>query len=225
MTTLDVLDEILLNDLSIEAFTFIEFPKQQLLQEQIQFTQNETSQFEKALIIRNNLHLPFWDSLMLTFFNNSKYSIELLKAAQKHNHSMQKIVTQDIQSIKTLTSNNPNINIAINSLVKTKANTQRHIPLFDFHIPINSENKKVVLSVLDVLGLKSGYVLESGESYHYIGVKLLEHNEFQNLLHQALLFAPIIDRAWIAHQLLEGSCSLRVGNKHGVTPKLIEKIT
>lgn len=41
-------------------------------------------------------------------------------------------------------------------------------------------------------------------------MKILTQPEFEKFLGTALLLAPIVDRAYIAHQLIEGRCALRL---------------
>ena len=84
-----------------------------------------------------------------------------------------------------------------------------HLPMLDFHCRASSDNDALVVAVLKELGLQ-GYVAKSGRSYHYYGRRLMSEQDLITMLGRALLYSPIIDRAWIAHQLLERSCGLRI---------------
>lgn len=224
MNTLDVLREIITNNKEIESYLFYYFPKQKLLQDEITFNKIEDIQFNEAIAIRNKYNLPFWDSIMLTYFNREETSDKILKCALRHNELKDGLWTNNIDSIFNKLISDNNINIAFNSKVKLKSRVYKHIPLLDFHIPISKTNQSIVNKVIRLLGFSKGYILESGESYHFIGTELLDDNELISFLSKALLFAPIIDRAWIAHQLLEKASSLRISYKHNTLPKLIHKI-
>lgn len=222
MNTLDVIEEIITSNANIKSVTFHEFPKQKLLQNQIEFSDIEERQFEEAMKIRNTYNLPFWDSMMLTYFNKEKTSNNILKCALRHNSHSKEIKSRDIDSIKSRIIDNPDENIAFNSKVTLLNGDVKHLPLLDFHIPVNENNQKQVEKILELLDLKSGYIMISGESYHYIGNQLMDESSLFIFLSKALLFSPIIDKSWIAHQLLEHSCSLRVTLKHNIEPKLIK---
>lgn len=102
--------------------------------------------------------------------------------------------------------------------------TTRHIPMIDFHIPSSSSNLHVVEDVCDALGMKQGYIVDSGASFHFIGDRLLTQEELMRLLIDALLFCPIVDGVWISHQLRERSCSLRIDRKNGVETHVAKRL-
>jgi hypothetical protein len=113
---------------------------------------------------------------------------------------------------------------AVNSKVQMTDGTEKHIPMIDFHIAASSRNLPVVLDVCDVLGLRKGFLFESGASYHYIGLDPVAEDDLMNILIDALLFCPIVDGAWISHQLKEKSCSLRIDRKNGLDTKVVKCI-
>jgi hypothetical protein len=86
----------------------------------------------------------------------------------------------------------------------------RHLPMADFHMFKSAPNQRVVEVVAQRLFPRGGVLLESGESYHGYGAELLSEAEFRRFLGKALLCAPIVDRAYLAHQLIEGRCALRL---------------
>lgn len=225
MITIDIL-KILAADNNIGAYIFHSFPKKQLLQDKIEINKFEEKQIKKALKIRDEYRLPFWDSVMLTFFQNENPSLELLKASQFHNprNDTFAVKKEDLDMFWRECNENKEISYAINSQVILPNGGKAHIPLIDFHIPLNRNNEFIVEEVIRILNLGTGYILNSGESYHYIGSQILTWDSLLTLLSKGLLFSPIIDRAWVAHQILERSCSLRIGKKHGTYPTLIKKI-
>ena len=80
----------------------------------------------------------------------------------------------------------------------------------------------MVVSSLKLLK-QPGALLSSGKSYHFYGANLLTDEDLRIFLGRALLFAPITDKTWIAHQLIEGSCALRISSRkdYGGPPKII----
>lgn len=224
MTSIEIIEEIISTNNNIESFRFTRFPKQRLLQNQIEFNELELKHFNEAIEIRDKYRLPFWDSIMLTYFFKKETSDNILKAALRHNSPIENIDTSSISDIKRILKNDPFDNVAFNSRVILRNGEIRHIPLLDFHIPVTAESIIQIKKVLCLLGMNNGYIINSGESYHFIGNKLLNEDEFLNFLSKSLFFSPIIDRAWIAHQLIERSCSLRISLKHGIVPQLINRI-
>ncbi len=222
MNTINIIKEILINNQEIEYIYIHNYPSQQLLQCVISFTENDINHFNKAMEIRDKYHLPFWDSIMLSSFYEERYSKNFFKYATHHN-TKDKFLIINRDKIDEFIYNNSLINIAFNSKIILSNMETKHIPLFDFHIPVNNTNLNIIKTVLKELNIKSGYIVNSGESYHFIGNYYIDYNEYKTILYKALFFSPIIDKNWIAHQLIEESSSLRIGYKHNILPILIEK--
>ena len=94
----------------------------------------------------------------------------------------------------------------------------------DFNICVSEDGLTKVNKILTLLGVKQGYLMDSGSSYHFIGSEPMPVDEYHAFLYKSLLFAPITDGRWIAHQLINGNSNLRIGEKNGVSPQLICKI-
>ena len=109
-----------------------------------------------------------------------------------------------------------------NSRVRLFDGAEAHIILLDFSISVSVEHTEVVKESLSRLGIMHGYILDSGSSYHYIGTDIVSGSDYRKILYYAYLLSPITDGRWIAHQLLEGSCNLRVGEENKHIPTLIE---
>lgn len=221
MNTLDILKEILISNSEISSYQFHTFPTKSLLQDIIELDEKEEKMVSNALNIREKYRLPFWDSIMLSFFGNENYSKAILHQALYHNKRQTFL---EISRIDFLSDNffiNKKERLAINSKVVLQNKKIVHMPMLDFHIPVSEFNFKIIRDVLIELKVISGYILNSGESYHFIGDYYIDEKSLIDFLANALFFAPIIDRAWIGHQILERSCSLRIDKKHGVYPEMI----
>ncbi len=58
-------------------------------------------------------------------------------------------------------------------------------------------------------------LIESECSYHLIGASLLTEREFAKFFGKAILFGPLVDRNYVAHQLINGCAALRIVNPNG----------
>lgn len=223
MDTLDLVGKIFKDNPSINSFTFSKYPSQSIIQNELYLNEVDNEFIRDALRIRNDLNIPFWDSLMISFFERDNISEKLLSRALLHNQNVEKIKTLDTESVRIFLNEKPGDNLSLNSEVNFKNGSVKHLFLLDFHVYQSEKNLKLVTKILQILGLH-GYVLCSGASYHFISCAFFDLDSLINLLAKSLLFSPIIDRAWVAHQILERSCSLRVGEKHGITPTVIAEI-
>jgi hypothetical protein len=99
--------------------------------------------------------------------------------------------------------------VVLTSELEMTDGTVVHIPMLDFACPDSEQNLRVVERVLAELG-EPGAILASGSSFHFYGSQLLTEPERLRFLARALLFAPIVDSRWVAHDLLERASSLRI---------------
>lgn len=223
MDSLDVLNEIVSNNSEIDLLTFSKYSQRTLIQNEIELNKINNDFLSVALDIRRKYRLPFWDSLMLSFFDMENVPTEYLTSALVHNKNSEKIKTRNIEDIRQLLKRKPQESLSFNSEINFKNKTVKHLFLLDFHIYPSINNLKIVSDIICIMNMH-GFLLNSGESYHFISDSFIELESLINLLAKSLLFAPIVDRAWIAHQILERSCSLRVGEKHGIMPTVIKKV-
>lgn len=223
METLDILEIFLNEHPGVQSLTFCSYPKQVLIQNELALT-GATSHFvNSALKIREKYRLPFWDSLMLSFFDKKDVPEELLKRALLHNKNINKQRISNINIIRNLIDNNQCDNISLNSEIILKNGDIKHFFLIDFHVSQSENNLDTISKVIRLLQL-TGYILDSGQSYHFISDRFYVFDEMLDLLAKSLLYSPLIDRAWIAHQIMERSCSIRVGEKNSQRPYFIKKI-
>ena len=208
----------------IDTFYFFQLQKQWLIQDRITLEEKEIAHIDKALTIREELKLPFWDSVMLSTFNNPDFSEKILDAALCHRECTNLVEVKNDKSLYQHLVELKEEGFAWNSLIKLKNGDRKHFPMMDFHIPVSNDNLNVVKTVLKKFELRECMVLNSGESYHAISTNYTDEEQMMNILQRALFFSPIIDRLWIAHQMLNKSCSLRIGKKHGLVPEVVSVI-
>lgn len=215
--SMDIINMIINNYRNtITTITLIKFDNYNLIQERINSKGELEPIFNSAFRIREQYHLPFWDSFNLSLFNQSISDFSFFKEILFHNS------TKEIQEIEVekfiLSLNNIDTDdyLTFCSRVKVGEN-YKHFPLLDFHIPVNINNQKICIALIKQLGL-TGYLLDSGKSYHFYGDRLISEEELTFILSKTLLFAPIIDRAWISHQLIQRFCCLRISKKYDRLP-------
>ena len=226
LTTVEVIQKIVKENSSIQWINIHSYPDGPQLQERVKFNRIEEFHYSNALKLRKSYNVPFWDALMLSFYNKKEFSVEILENVL-NSHSkkgLQLVSRNDILHNKLLNLACSDENYAINSKVIVEENRIKHFLLLDFHIPENDKNQKVVEAILRILKVKSGFLLKSGKSYHFFGTELISTSTLTKFLGKCLFFTPIIDKTWIAHQLIERSCSIRFTRKNNLFPTVIEQI-
>jgi len=191
------------------------------IQERITMSKEEQALIEAGLRLRASHNLPFWDSVLLSTFNVTPVPVKLLQEVLHHQPLTQHcrvVKRKDLTAhyLRDLaTAVPPTRMLAMSSSLKLADGSIRHLPMLDFHCPASSENLSLVGEVVRKLAVGNGFVLKSNKSYHFYGRELLTANELKRFLGRALLFAPVVDRAWIAHQLIESACALRISANRG----------
>jgi hypothetical protein len=179
---------------------------------------------DKALELRKSTGLSFWDSalLELSFVPDA---IPLLDDAMTHvtfRGSERPLpwasaVASGLEQAcaQFLTPTGASLNIL--SEMRRHDGSICHLPMIDFGAASSVPNLRVVEAVAERLFPEGSVLLASGESYHAYGTQPLSDVEFRGFLGRALLFAPIVDRAYVAHQVIEGRCALRLTAGGGKT--------
>ena len=224
METIDIIHKLGISYPHIECFYLNSYPKQLLLQERIVLSEKENLLLEKALNMKRQYQMPFWDGMMLSAFDNPDFSENIFDAALIHRRCDEMIPVYNNEKLLDNLQQFRNGQIGWISMVKLSNGEYVHFPIFDFHIPVSSLNQNIVKRVSIKLGIKNGAIINSGESYHVIGYEYINYATYHDMLIKALFFSPIIDRLWVAHQLLNQSATLRIGKKNGFYPLVVELI-
>lgn len=86
----------------------------------------------------------------------------------------------------------------------------RHLPMLDFSVKeVRRGAEASVRRIIEELG-EPGLLVASGRSFHFFGARALTESSFREFLARALLFTPLTDERWIAHQLVGDMASLRI---------------
>lgn len=130
--------------------------------------------------------------------------------------------------------------VALSSRVKMRDGRLLHIPMIDFRARVEENGlcvcKEKLLSVIAEAAsgrILPGYLLCSGQSFHYIGLNLLTEDEFVEFAGFCLLcedgkdparFSPV-DRRWLGHSLIRKRFILRIfANQKRPEPYVVERI-
>jgi hypothetical protein len=230
----DVLPVLIGRLLQIAAVTIQEIRVPPSLQNRVRPLPELTPLVNTALQLRKTYDFPFWDALLLTAEREQNaVAEEILDGAGFHQPMTSAVHTKSLTAesltSRTLVQYAEKIgdgNIAvISSRVKLHNGMEAHLPLLDFSLPPSSANDKIVERIVVRLG-QGGYLLNSGNSYHFYGDELLNDTGYRKFLGAALLFSPLVDHRWIAHQLVEGAGALRISaGKNGFgLPRLVAEI-
>lgn len=219
--SIDVIKKIVTHETSIEKIQLVEFDNYELIQNRIDISEELKDVFNSALALREKYKIPFWDSFNVSLFNKELTKFDFFNDILFQNISRKTAFLARNEALNISSTNFQNYT-ALSSIVYVNSEIL-HMPLLDFHIPVNLNNETIAINVIKHLGLK-GYLLDSGKSYHFIGSMFLTEIDLKFVLYKALLFTPIIDRAWISHQLLQGYCCLRITKKYDRLPILVSII-
>lgn len=223
MNTTDVIRKIIKDYPKIKYVYIVEYGNQKdVKKDSNTWSSDDNALYEQALNLRRNIGLPFWQSVMLSSVNASNWSKVCLDACTRHNSlKYKKISVYDF-----LHSDFTYERVGISSRVILSDLSEMHIPFIDFQLPISDINSKIVEYICRTIdNSTNGYILNSGNSYHYIGNNLLSYKNLVQFLAKANMFTPITDCTWISHQLYEGSCTLRLGTKNGKIPIVIRVVS
>ncbi|WP_285790631.1 hypothetical protein [Micromonospora sp. NBRC 101691] len=189
---------------------------------------------QASLRLRSDHGVPFWDAMMLNSLSQPEDVRSILldacglhqpmsAAVAQHRISVTDLDSPTLRSILT-TAKEGSISVFSSRLVMPDG-TENHLPLLDFRLPVSATSSAIIEDVVRRLELQ-GIVLESGNSYHFYGRRLLSPKELRELLGRAILYAPIVDYRWIAHQLVEGACALRIsrGKSFSYSPRVLLEV-
>ncbi len=188
----------------------------------------------KALYLRDTYGFPFWDGLLLRAEKVGTVPKAVLDGATFHQPIAAAVSSTDIgcsDVTATLIDTAANDRsegeiVVILSSLRLRDGSVAHIPMLDFALPPNVANNRTVGSIIKRLEVP-GIILSSGNSYHFYGYHLVDDKQLRRYLGRALLVSPLVDHRWVAHQLVEGRCALRVSpNGHPESwPRFIAEVS
>jgi len=100
--------------------------------------------------------------------------------------------------------------MGVTSSVNIDPKQRMHIPMMDFSCSPSEQRLGALRNMLREIGQRRGFILESGRSYHYYGVDLLDEERWRAFLGKCLLMKDFVDERYVGHQLVDGYCVLRL---------------
>jgi hypothetical protein len=216
MPTTGVLRALVSENERISALFVFTYRHPRLLQDRISLSPDEGALLERAVTLRREVGIPFWEGVLLSCFGIGSKACRLLGEAafhQSHADALLRVSRDEVLAgrLAELAASQPEgHHLSFSSKIEIEGQMGKQIPLLDFHCPESPENDALVRVVCSLLYGHSAVAMSSGESYHALGLEALEGRDTNELLSRALLFAPIVDSRYVAHQLLEGACALRL---------------
>ncbi|WP_186210837.1 hypothetical protein [Burkholderia gladioli] len=231
MDAYDILVAVLSANPTVANFKVFTPKLAPLLLQRAHLADDEIELVKEAQSLKLETSLPFWDAVMTTAMRSNTPPTGILQAATYHNpiaENVETLTTRGIsaEALRCMEVNLPSDKIlAVASRVQCIDGTHRHIPQIDFHCADSAASRALAFSLLETLKIR-GYLLSSGKSFHFYGIDLLHENDLAKFLGRVLLFSPIVDRAWIAHQLIEGQSALRLSSRpgYGSRPQLVAEV-
>jgi hypothetical protein len=223
MNTFDVVKLVIKRNSDLDALNLVPISSSFFVQSVLKDGVAQ-DQVNVALTIRDKHKFPFWDALCSVLIDNDRYSKSLLSKVLHHNNNdtLLSVLPNDFFEVaKNLEAGKQ---YAISSRVTMADGRICHIPMIDFHCNVNQSNEQLVADVISEINVGPGFVLNSGRSYHFIGSTLIEEADLSAFMGRLIMFNPIIDKAWVAHQLIEGYCALRITKKYDILPEVVREI-
>lgn len=178
---------------------------------------------QRARYRRNKYGLPFWDAIILEAMTTGPIEDPVLDGALYHQslrETLLEVSRSDVLGLgiaATVEKARIPYPWAVLSRVLTDDGAEHHVPMLDFRCSISDANlvslQRVAKRLLDCPWV----LIESERSYHLLGASLLSDWELAKFFGKAILLGPLVDRNYVAHQLLNGSAALRMVSVAGKT--------
>lgn len=215
------------------ALSFVTFDFAPLIEGRGRLTPAENAAVATGLHLRKTLRLPFWEGVLLAASTGECIGGDgLLEAAAFHQTigsrrtwlSVREVEVTRLDAMCAEAQQGGRM-LAVTSAVRLADGAIQHLPMMDFHLAYSSPATALLTKLVARWGVP-GVLLRSGKSYHFYGRTLLDETALARFLGQALLYTPIVDRAWIAHQLIEQSCALRISARpeYGGPPTIVARL-
>jgi len=158
-----------------------------------------------------------WKEFVRIFKSKNKVAVSnLLAATLTHTHherektfvlSNKEVVNGGIVSICDQLANDEAL--ALCSGVRLEEGYVAHLPMLDFACAPTIQNRNTVEAMLKTIG-QTGAILESGNSFHFLGISLLATDQWVRFMGRSLLLAPYVDIRYTGHRLIDGEALLRL---------------
>jgi hypothetical protein len=236
-TALDVLFDQKSRNRQIRKMRFVSYPDAPGFEERcLNDSRSPLSQtFSRAATLAKltNCDVPLWEFAWL-MANTPEVFDRLVAQALEHNTDERRSQTFSVEASslspewarKKLEGQSSHLVLAFCSKCQLADDSLVHIPMMDFRCEPCPTNQQKVESALRGIGQRRGYILNSGRSYHYYGLDLVDEISWIEFMAKNLLLSPLTDSRYIAHRLIDGTCALRISTslRHPDIPRVVAKL-
>lgn len=195
------------------------------LQERITLTTEEEEIVQKALERREDGVTPFWHAVFATCLSSGLCTDSLLDGALFHNGCEVKSYPVSRLQESTLDQffGSEERNVGLSSRLDLEGGRVAHLALLDFRCDVSPENTRLLGIVCSHLFGGGFMLIDSGDSYHACGLRLLSSRERVTFLARSVQLAPIVDTVYVGHQLQQSFSSIRLscGGSRNRTPRVV----
>lgn len=210
---LNILEEICKKNDQLQSFFICYLP-----QATIRKSNTKKLDSEEILKLKNRVGISFWQSALTKYHELILNDDDLISDVIFHNGvgvNESEIHRDELYTkLKDVFETRGNLKtINIISRVRLRNGDSGYLPMIDFRIKQSEKNLQSAIRICEIIGSKLGFkicLIESTNSYHAYGEKILTHNEYFSFLGWAMLFDPLVDGRHIAHQLIDGYGALRL---------------
>lgn len=222
----DAYRKIILAQRDIETLGIYRYSSPPPLQARVSLDGKEQAVLDLALRKRKEEGAPFWHAVFASFLEAGWCSPEIVQAALLHNGPG--VVTEI--AVNQLNDHgldeffgSDERNVGLSSRLQKKDGLAMHLAMLDFRCDVAPASECVINTICEGLYGGGFVVVESGHSYHACGYDLLTDHERIDFLARALVFSPVIDTAYLAHQIRQLSSTIRIsrGGSSGRLPKVV----
>lgn len=215
---ISVICKIVLDHPEIDRVRLVVTPRAPRAQTRLSDHPEVTPLLERGAELRAIEGMPFWDTVLLAA-ERSEHGLPepLASAASYHqtvlvyphlDHPAQGDLERWMRTVADGAKQDEIISFS--SKVILRDGSEAHVPMLDFSARTeNSGSLSSARTIVKELGVP-GFLLDSGRSFHFYGSRLVSDTQLPGFLGAALLFAPLVDGRWVAHQLIGSACALRI---------------
>lgn len=189
--------------------------------------------FERGLELRASTGMPFWDAVLLcseTAALGTPRSVfdaallhQPLPLLQSTNLPIDSRLGARLEE-ETADVEEGHV-VALTSAITLRSGEVLHLPMLDFASKSRRPSAREAVEHAAGALRVPGFLVESGQSYHFYGQVLVDASALRTFLTRAILLAPVADSRWVAHQLLEQTCSLRISpTTRGGRPRVVSHV-
>lgn len=194
------------------------------LQSRIELTHREQDLVAKAISKRKDGVTSFWQGVFASALESGWCSEAVAEAALFHNGpgSVQSIQASSFRESLEVVFDPGERNVGFSSRLTLQDGSVRHLAMLDFRCEISPTNLAILEVICDAL-YEGGYVVvDSGHSYHACGLRSVTPSQRVEFLAKALLFSPVVDIAYLSHQLRQEFSTIRIsrGGSSDLLPKI-----